>query len=188
MNEKLCSVNGCQNPLTSRGWCNKHYSRWRRHGDPLKTVNFSDPELALQVHVLKEGECHLWQGTTLSDGYGRIIVNQSKVPVHRYVYEKEKGAIPENLYIDHICHRRNCVNPDHLRLATSQQNSSNLSGPASNTVSGVRNVRRHRNKWQVQVQKNYKEHYFGTYSTIEEAAEVAEKARKTLFGEYAGKG
>lgn len=31
-----CSVDGCTNAGTlTRGWCAKHYARWRRHGDPL---------------------------------------------------------------------------------------------------------------------------------------------------------
>lgn len=29
-----CSVDGCETPATSRGWCNKHYTRWQRWGDP----------------------------------------------------------------------------------------------------------------------------------------------------------
>lgn len=29
-----CSVQDCSNPARCRGWCDKHYSRWRTHGDP----------------------------------------------------------------------------------------------------------------------------------------------------------
>lgn len=35
---KLCSVEGCNNKVDSRGFCKKHYVRWRRHGDPLKVL------------------------------------------------------------------------------------------------------------------------------------------------------
>lgn len=30
-----CSVSGCGGTVIARGWCQKHYSRWRRHGDPV---------------------------------------------------------------------------------------------------------------------------------------------------------
>lgn len=31
---QLCSAGGCSSAVTARGWCAKHYQRWRRHGDP----------------------------------------------------------------------------------------------------------------------------------------------------------
>jgi hypothetical protein len=32
----VCSVEGCKSAIsTHRGWCDKHYCRWKRHGDPL---------------------------------------------------------------------------------------------------------------------------------------------------------
>ena len=31
---RTCSIEGCSKPAVSRGWCEKHYSRWKRHGDP----------------------------------------------------------------------------------------------------------------------------------------------------------
>jgi len=36
MYERICTVDGCENPETARGWCRKHYTRWHRFGDPLK--------------------------------------------------------------------------------------------------------------------------------------------------------
>jgi len=35
MSERVCSVEGCDKPHKSRGWCRKHYLRFWRHGDPL---------------------------------------------------------------------------------------------------------------------------------------------------------
>lgn len=32
-----CDVEGCETPAHCRGWCPKHYTRWRVHGDPLTT-------------------------------------------------------------------------------------------------------------------------------------------------------
>ena len=33
--ERTCSVEGCATVVRARGWCDKHYNRWRKHGDPL---------------------------------------------------------------------------------------------------------------------------------------------------------
>lgn len=35
----ICSIDGCGNTAKVRGWCYKHYNRWNRHGDPLKSIN-----------------------------------------------------------------------------------------------------------------------------------------------------
>lgn len=33
----LCNIEGCDKPSRVRGWCETHYCRWKRHGDPLHT-------------------------------------------------------------------------------------------------------------------------------------------------------
>lgn len=35
---KYCSINDCDGIASTRGWCEKHYGRWKRHGDPLKLL------------------------------------------------------------------------------------------------------------------------------------------------------
>jgi LAGLIDADG endonuclease len=36
MPEVTCSIVGCNRRPSSRGWCNAHYLRWKRYGDPLR--------------------------------------------------------------------------------------------------------------------------------------------------------
>jgi hypothetical protein len=31
----ICSISACGLPRERRGWCSKHYARWKTHGDPL---------------------------------------------------------------------------------------------------------------------------------------------------------
>ncbi len=35
---KTCSISRCRDKVVARSWCKRHYSRWQRHGDPLKKV------------------------------------------------------------------------------------------------------------------------------------------------------
>ena len=35
MDNRTCTIDGCESKPVGRGWCNKHYTRWRNHGDPL---------------------------------------------------------------------------------------------------------------------------------------------------------
>lgn len=37
-NKPECSVSGCNATSITRGWCVKHYKRWRTHGDPTVTL------------------------------------------------------------------------------------------------------------------------------------------------------
>lgn len=34
----VCQVTGCDTQPVARGWCEKHYRRWKKHGDPLMTL------------------------------------------------------------------------------------------------------------------------------------------------------
>lgn len=34
MAKRICSVGECDGVSVTRGWCSKHYQRWRTHGDP----------------------------------------------------------------------------------------------------------------------------------------------------------
>lgn len=89
------------------------------------------------------------------------------------------------MFLDHTCFNRACVDVLHLRLVTVSQNSRNRAGAnKTNRLSGVRNVYLEGTRYLVRVGRRR----FGRYSTVEEAAEVAEKARKEVFGEYAGQG
>lgn len=46
-----CSIDGCGLPVAGRGWCTKHWTRWRRYGDP----NFTKLEKARRSEW--EGPC-----------------------------------------------------------------------------------------------------------------------------------
>lgn len=45
MADRTCSVEECCGPAIKRGWCRKHYERWRIHGDPLAFKRTIAPEV-----------------------------------------------------------------------------------------------------------------------------------------------
>lgn len=67
------------------------------------------------------GPCHIFRFGTTS-GYGNVRHMGKHVLVHRYVWEREVGPVPEDLEVDHQCRVRRCCNVEHLRVVTRRVN------------------------------------------------------------------
>lgn len=165
-----------------------HYQRWRKWGDPNEgRRRYSTVEESWAARTAWNGDCLEWTTYKNPKGYGKIRVGERMVQVHRYAWECANGPIPDGKWIDHSCHNRACVNVEHLRLADPTENARNRAGARALSTSGVRNVYpRSNGKYRVIFGVDKKMVHFGTYSTLDEAAEVAREKRKELFGEFAG--
>jgi hypothetical protein len=142
-----------------------------------------DERFWAKVH--KTDSCWVWQGGTTPAGYGLIYAPQGSSRLkaaHRVAYELEIGPIPQGMEIDHICRRRNCVNPDHLRTATRSQNLQNTSRYV-NSKSGHRGVvwDRHCNRWVARVKHRGRSIYVGRFTDPEMARRAVVEKRKQLF-------
>lgn len=98
------------------------------------------------VHNLGAHECWPWQGTVLSNGYGRARIpgpQEKYTSAHRYVWTLFHGQVASGLQVDHLCHdpgvchgveqcpHRKCVNPAHLEVVTPRENTMRSGSPSA---------------------------------------------------------
>jgi hypothetical protein len=164
-----CGVDGCDIRAYKGGFCASHFKK------PLSE--------RFWAKVDKSGECWLWTAGTSRKGYGAILVEGKGRAAHRVAYELVNGPIPEGMQIDHMCHTRACVRPDHLRIANFKQQRENLSGPQSNSKSGIRGVSwaSRQRRWKATVTHNRQFHHCGYFKTIEDAEQAVVTKRLELF-------
>lgn len=127
--------------------------------------------------------CWVWTGAKRA-GYGQIsrgARGEGMAAAHRLSYEVLVGPIPEGLQLDHMCRRRDCVNPDHLRPVTHKQNAENVAAHRD-SKSGVRGVwwAARKRRWEVQVCSHGRKHYGGQYEDLTEAERAAIALRNRL--------
>jgi len=188
---RICAIDDCESPSLARGWCSKHWQRWKHHGDPraeVRRLYVGPPEERFWRYVEKTDDCWLWTGGKDSNGYGRFQLGARHgsrvVLAHRFAYEAVAGPIPDGLGLDHrhTCEKW-CVNPEHLRPATQKQNVENHDGRGRGE-SGIRGVYRNtksRKAWRTNVNHHGKCYSAGYFDDLEEAAEAVRLLRNRLF-------
>lgn len=129
------------------------------------------------------GECWLWMASCAPAGYGKFWHGGKLVYSHRLAYEWANGEIPDGMYVDHRCHTRNCVRPEHLRLATNAQNQQNRRGATRASATGVRGVHwdKQDRKYRALVNLSGKKYHVGSFDTLEEAEAAVIVKRRELF-------
>lgn len=127
-------------------------------------------------------------GSMRPDGYVQIFINRSKFFAHRLAFLLMAGEMPRG-FIDHIDgdHSNNVWS--NLRLATSDQNNSNIKTRCDNT-SGIKGVSWHkaRQKWRASIGFGKKRVHLGLFDTIEEAAECYKGAALEFHKEFSNDG
>ncbi len=143
---RICSVEGCGKPHYAKGWCQPHWAKWRKYGDPLAgrthTTKPGEPLAWILAHVSYDGDdCVIWPFAKNSWGYGDLWVNKKHVRANRYMCELAHGPAPSPKHEAlHACGNGHlaCTNPKHLRWGTSKENSEDTNRHG-NTNRGERN-------------------------------------------------
>ena len=125
-----CSIQSCNRPVKSRGWCRRHYLRWRLHGDPTEIKSKTEPGLIasfIQTVLLSETDsCIKWPFSTEGNGYGKHHRDGKHFWAHRLFCELAHGEAPNSKPLAiHSCGngQHGCVNPHHIRWGSWEDNS-----------------------------------------------------------------
>jgi hypothetical protein len=133
-----CSVQGCDRPGEVRGWCRPHYKRWRRHGDPAAGQQpRGDAQRFVAEAIAHAGDqCLVWPFARSPAGYGIVRFNGRNHVVSRLVCAAVNGSPPSPKHeAAHSCGNGSggCVNPHHLRWATSAENGQDMVADGTST-------------------------------------------------------
>lgn len=86
------------------------------HRSHLRRLRGSGRTLNAQLHAV------LWTGCRTHEGYGRLTIQARPYSAHRVAYVIERGALPGDRTLDHLCRNPSCVNPAHLEPVTMVEN------------------------------------------------------------------
>lgn len=122
-----CSVAGCAKKAECKGMCKAHYYRMLRNGDPSGgRASKGEPLEWLTRHKdHKSEECLIWPFRKRTNGYGEVPFEGIRMAASRAMCTLAHGPAPTaEHHAAHSCGNGGggCVNPQHLRWATREEN------------------------------------------------------------------
>lgn len=128
----VCSIEACNQRSFARGWCSRHWHRWKIYGDPLSgNTAHGEPNLwLLRAKTYSGDDCIMWpfasNKTKKKNNVGVIWKDGRMQAASRVMCQEIHGDPPAPNYdAAHSCGNGHlgCVTPSHLRWATRKDNS-----------------------------------------------------------------
>jgi hypothetical protein len=111
----MCSVEGCNKKAVCRGWCNRHYQKWYKYGDPYEGESYengrsgdnnSNYRGGISKHPLRDcydqmiARCYTPSHTRYFDYGGRGITVCIEWQQDFLQFVKDIGERPEGMWLD----------------------------------------------------------------------------------------
>lgn len=175
-----CEYPECPSKVIALGYCSAHYSQARRGQEmrPARRVGLSIAEKIERDTEEGEGGCLVWVGSMDRNGYGRVWHQGRHIPAHRASLQLSVGEIPDDLVVNHICQNPPCVRPEHLEAVTRGENVQ-FQRHRGGLPRGVYLIKKY-GTYMAKAVKEGQEHYFGTFSSADEAEAAVIAGRERI--------
>ena len=134
LNQRLCSVEQCGRKHYALGYCAMHRARVLTRGttEPRPRLSLTTPEYLRRYMSDRATPCASgcieWNGGRSGDRYGTVRVDGRDRGAHRVSLCLATGKpIDHPLHALHSCDNPGCINPEHLRWGTPQENADDIS-------------------------------------------------------------